>query len=149
MMQRRCSQCQVVEELHPLVALDPLSWTQCYCVIVCIQVTCELGDSDLWMWILWYLLTYPVWRKLLAILWGEQWWWEYACSLKWKSHILWPSPWLFYQKVILVSLSFARGQDWTLAFSLWHRIQLAVIFPDVLIHAFPVVLTFYEGSMYE
>ena len=36
-----------------------------------------------------------------------------------------------------------KGYDCTLVLSLWHSVQYA--FPDVLIHAFPVIFIFYEA----
>ena len=88
---------------------------------------CEMEGTDLWMWILWCLLMCLVLGKPQAILWGDQWWWRICLFLKWKSHILWLSLWLFYQMVIPVSLSFAMVRL-NLGFSLQHSVQLAVYF---------------------
>ena len=68
------------------------------------------------MWILWYLLICLVLEKPPAILWGDLWQWGYACCLTWKFHILWPSQWLFYWKVVAVSLSFVQGKPEPLLF---------------------------------
>ena len=65
------------------------------------------------------------------------------CCLNLKFHTLWPNPWQSCQKGILEFLSSVEGKLELLFFSA-AKYTLSNVFPYILVHVFPTVLTFFK-----